>query len=111
MTTTDTETLCTKVQDTVIPSLLADDYKWTRINYNGLLSQSSGALERGLKNPHLAEALCQLKGNLRSLGIRWYAGDTTVVDKFLQLYCVEPDARAAVKNAMDTQTAKPLKTA
>ncbi|WP_009522292.1 hypothetical protein [Imbroritus primus] len=41
--------------------------------------------------------LLQLQGHLTELGVRWYAGDTAVVDELLQLYCVEKDRSAALR--------------
>src|SRR3546814_15469464 len=37
--------------------------------------------------------LRQFESHITQLGRRWYAGDTSAVDEFLQLYCVEHDAR------------------
>ena len=31
----------------------------------------------------------QLEEHLSELGRRWYDGDATVVDEFLQLYCIQ----------------------
>lgn len=78
------------------PPLLADDHKGTRVDYIGMLTQARAALENGAKGLALAEMLRQFQGHLKELGARWYAGDTAVVDELLQLYCVEPEARAAL---------------
>jgi hypothetical protein len=38
----------------------------------------------------------ELQRNMQELGQRYYAGDVKAVDEFLQLYCVEKEARAAL---------------
>lgn len=85
---------------------LADDHKGMRVDYSGLLKQSRGALERGMKEPALAEMLRQLQEHLTELGQRWYAGDTAVVDEILQLYCIEHDTREALKNVPQPEPTK-----
>src|SRR3546814_9500728 len=62
-----------------------------RVDYQGLLKQSRDSLTR--EEPALAEMLRQFESHITQLGRRWYAGDTSAVDEFLQLYCVEHDAR------------------
>ena len=76
------------------PHLLAADHKGMRVDYTGLLSQCRRALQS--REPANAEMLRQLQGHLQELGRRWYAGDTVAVDEFLQLYCIEHEARAAI---------------
>ena len=76
------------------PHLLAADHKGMRVDYTGLLSQCRRALQS--REPANAEMLRQLQGHLQELGRRWYAGDTVAVDEFLQLYCIEHEARAAL---------------
>ena len=76
------------------PSLLAADHTSMRVDYSGLLKQARAALR---SSPGLAEMLRQLQEHLHELGQRWYAGDTAVVDEILQLYCIEHEARAALK--------------
>ena len=80
--------------------LLAPDHKGMKVDYIGLLQQVQKALEYGSKEPVLAEMVRQLTDHLQELGVRWYAGDTTVVDALLQLYCVKTDARKALKAAI-----------
>lgn len=77
-------------------ALLAADHTGMRVDYSGVFRQATAALARGLKEPGLAEMLRQLKEHITELGVRWYAGDTTVVDELLQLYCVENGARDAL---------------
>jgi len=74
--------------------LLAADHSGMKVDYRGLLSQVQRALKR--TDPGHAEMLRQLEGHLQELGQRWYAGITNVVDEFLQLYCIERDARKTV---------------
>ncbi|MFT0546977.1 hypothetical protein ACMHYO_11615 [Allopusillimonas ginsengisoli] len=79
--------------------LLAADHEGMRVDYSGLFEQASDALARGAKEPALAEMLRQFEAHLTELGRRWYAGDAAVVDELLQLYCVEDQAREAIKNS------------
>ena len=76
------------------PHLLAADHKGMRVDYSGLLSQCRRALQS--REPANAEMLRQLQGHLQELGRLWYAGDTVAVDEFLQLYCIEHEARVAL---------------
>lgn len=97
------------LQPSPAPSLvctktLASDHQGMRVDYSGLLSQCQRALREGGPSA-LAEMLRQLQGHLQELGRRWYAGDVAVVDELLQLYCVEAEARAALKTAA-TSTAR-----
>ncbi|WP_126946612.1 hypothetical protein [Xanthomonas sp. BRIP62409] len=80
-----------------VDALLASDHSGMRVDYSGLIRQTRGALTRGERDPALAEMQRQLAGHLEQLGKRWYAGDTSVVDELLQLYCIEPIARAGLK--------------
>lgn len=68
-----------------------------RVDYRGLLAQASKAMAR--HEPGLAEMLRQLTDHLTKLGQRVYAGDLSAVDEFLQLYCIERAARAALIEA------------
>lgn len=79
--------------------ILSADHDGMRVSYSGLIRQACGALARGVKEPGIAEMLCQLREHLAELGRRWYSGDAAVVDEMLQLYCIEPVARATVKAA------------
>lgn len=72
---------------------LAADHQGMRVDYSGLLKQAQEALAGGNKEPGLAEMLRQLQNHMSELGRRWCAGDATVIDEFLQLYCVEQDKR------------------
>lgn len=78
------------------PPAMAADHTGMRVNYAGLLAQCQRGLvfERGL-----AEGLRQLAEHLKELGQRYYAGDATAVDEFLQLYCVEREARQKARGA------------
>ncbi|PPU28669.1 hypothetical protein [Xanthomonas arboricola] len=80
-----------------VDALLASDHSGMRVDYAGLIRQTRGALTRGERDPALAEMQRQLAGHLEQLGKRWYTGDTSVVDELLQLYCIEPIARAGLK--------------
>ncbi|MDO4705740.1 MAG: hypothetical protein Q4A98_05980 [Comamonadaceae bacterium] len=83
---------------------LAPDHKGMKVCYQGLIDQSRKAMKRD--HPLLAETLRQLKQHLTELGQRWYAGDQMVVDEFLQLYCIEEEAREAVKQAKANQISR-----
>ncbi|CAJ0705893.1 hypothetical protein [Ralstonia holmesii] len=74
--------------------MLGADHQGMRVDYSGLLKQARAGLRR---EPSTAEMLRQLHDHLTELGRRWYAGDTAVVDELLQLYCVEHDAREALR--------------
>ncbi|MBO1013458.1 hypothetical protein IPU70_07860 [Achromobacter sp. SD115] len=76
--------------------LLAAEHVGMTVDYTGLLGQARSALKRGENAPAMAEMVRQLAVHLTELGQRWYAGDAAVVDEFLQLYCIESDARAAL---------------
>ena len=86
----------------VSPTLLASTHMGMRVDYRGLLRQAREALGAGSA---LAEMLRQLQEHLLELGQRWYSGDTAVVDELLQLYCVEPEARAAQATRRNQQKA------
>lgn len=75
--------------------ILSADHTGMRVDYSGLLGQCRRALARS--EPGEAEMLRQLQEHLKELGRRYYAGDLPVVDEFLQLYCIEHDARVALK--------------
>src|SRR3546814_7636712 len=64
-------------------ALLAKDHAGMRVYYQGLLKQSRDSLTR--EEPALAEMLRQFESHITQLGRRWYAGDTSAVDEFLQL--------------------------
>ena len=74
---------------------LAPDHNAMRVNYSGLLGVAVRALMRS--DPCHAEMLRQMQVHLEELGQRFYEGDISVVDEFLQLYCIESDARKALK--------------
>ena len=86
----------------VSPALLASSHTGMRVDYRGLLRQARETLGAGSA---LAEMLRQLQEHLLELGQRWYSGDTAVVDELLQLYCVEPAARAALATRLDQHKA------
>lgn len=77
-------------------ALLSAEHTGMRVDYQGLFKQARDGLRR---EPVLAEMLRQFQDHLTELGRCWYAGDTAVVDEFLQLYCVEREARAAIAAA------------
>lgn len=76
--------------------VLAADHTGMRVDYSGLLRQVKQALQQQ-KGGFLAFSIEELQGHMKELGRRYYAGDTAAVDEFLQLYCVEREARAAAK--------------
>lgn len=83
-------------------AVLAPDHTGARVNYQGLLQQSQNGLRR---EPGLAEMLRQLMEHLTEMGQRFYAGDVTAVDEFLQLYCIERETRAALASHPQPQPA------
>ncbi len=66
--------------------VLAPKHIGLRVDYTGLLKNARHGLKR---EPATAEMLNQLEEHLSELGRRWYDGDATVVDEFLQLYCIQ----------------------
>ena len=76
-------------------SLLAPNHRGMRVDYTGLLKQVRNVL-RQCDEKYLHERVFQLGAHLKEMGQRWYAGDTAVVDEFLQLYCIEREARASI---------------
>lgn len=77
---------------------LAADHTGMRVDYRGLFRQCGETLKRSRETAQ-AEMLRQLQEHITELGKRWYAGDTDVVDEFLQLYCIESEARNAIQVA------------
>jgi hypothetical protein len=67
-----------------------------RVDYSGLFTHARRA---AVREPALSEMLRQLQDHIKELGQRYYAGDVACVDEFLQLYCVEHQAREAVAKA------------
>lgn len=78
-------------------ALLAKKHTGMMVDYTGLIGQSANALVAGEREPAMAGMLRQLQDHLTQLGQRWYAGDTAVVDEFLQLYCIEGGARRRIE--------------
>jgi hypothetical protein len=73
---------------------LTKKHEGMRVDYSGMLGQACRALKRS--EPGKAEILRQLQDHLTEMGKRFYAGDFTVVDEFLQLYCVANEDRERV---------------
>lgn len=65
----------------------APDHKGMKVDYLGMLGQSATAL-RAAGYPAQAFMLEELREHLTAMGSRFYAGDVSVVDEFLQLYCI-----------------------
>lgn len=78
-------------------ALLAKKHTGMMVDYTGMIGQAREALKHGERSPAIAEMLSQLARHLKELGEGWYSGDTAVVDEFLQLYCVEDDARRRIE--------------
>lgn len=72
-------------------TIFADDHQGLKVCYRGLISKARKLINK--VDPGLSEMLRQLEGHLSELGARWYAGDQTVVDEFLQLYTIQTEAR------------------
>lgn len=66
--------------------VLAPKHTGLKVDYSGLLKSARHGLRR---EPGTAEMLNQLEEHLSELGRRWYSGDQTAVDEFLQLYCIQ----------------------
>ncbi|MBU4609189.1 hypothetical protein IMZ29_01040 [Achromobacter sp. GG226] len=81
------------------PTLLTADHTGMMVDHSGVIRQAKESLEYGMRNPSVATMLEGMGKHLEELGRRWYAGDVSVVDEFLQLYCVADDERAALKAA------------
>lgn len=77
--------------------VLADTHQGMRVDYTGLLGQVRREIAR--QAPAHSEMLRQFQDHIKEMGKRYYAGDTASVDEFLQLYCVEREARAAIAKA------------
>ena len=78
--------------------VLAADHSGMRVDYSGMLKQAGHATKASGETLH-AFMLEELQRNMQELGQRYYAGDLAVVDEFLQLYCVEREARSAIAKA------------
>lgn len=76
-------------------TIFADDHKGLKVCYRGLISKARKLINK--VDPGLSEMLRQLESHLYELGARWYAGDQTVVDEFLQLYTIQAEARQKAK--------------
>lgn len=96
------------VRDNALPLVLAPDHQGMRVDYRGMLRQGRDSLSLGQKDPGLAEMVRQLEAHLEELGKRWYAGDPSVVDEFLQLYCIEAPTRGALMAAASSRPAPPV---
>lgn len=78
--------------------VLAPNHTGLRVDYSGLLKNARHGLRR---EPGTAEMLNQLEEHLSELGRRWYDGDATVVDEFLQLYCIQRVRREVLAAATE----------
>ncbi len=74
-------------------NILAKNHNGMTIDYQGVLGQASQKCRR---DPGLKYMLRALDKNLTELGSRYYLGDISVVDEFLQLWCIEPEAREKI---------------
>lgn len=80
----------------VARAILAADHAGMHVDYSGLLRNAQGcATHAGQLATRFM--LKELQGHMAELGRRYYAGDTAVVDEFLQLYCIGREERAALK--------------
>jgi hypothetical protein len=86
-----------------VKPMLAEKHNGMKVNYRGLIRQSCEALYEHEEGGFYAETLLELERNLKELGQRWYAGDVAVVDEFLQVYCIEEEARESlVQESMES---------
>ena len=76
--------------------VLAPKHTGMKVDYCGLINQARRGLQR---DPGIAEMLRQLEEHMSELGRRWYDGDATVVDEFLQLYCIQTVRRGVIAAA------------
>jgi hypothetical protein len=60
-----------------------------RISATGLIKNSIKTLNRGEGSASCEYGLRELEFNLQELGNRFYSGDVSVVDEFLQLYALD----------------------
>lgn len=85
-------------------NLLAPTHKGMRVDAFGILGRiRDGRYFQGLKF-----GCGEMLRHLEELATRYYAGDITVIDEFLQLYCLDNDRpkaveRAAVEELLTTQ--------
>lgn len=73
---------------------LAKKHEGMMVDYSGMLRQARDNMKRNAgwhKN-----MMTQLERHLEILGKRFYEGDLTVVDEFLQLYCIADEDRERV---------------
>ena len=82
-------------KDLIMSTIFADDHEGLKVSYSGLIAKVRRLVNR--VDPGLSEMLHQLESHLSELGARWYAGDQTVVDEFLQLYTIQTEARQKAK--------------
>lgn len=75
---------------------LAKDHEGTRVSCSGLLRQCISGLRGGGRG----EMLSQMQSCLTEMGQRFYAGDISAVDEFLQLWCICEDERALLKGRL-----------
>lgn len=73
---------------------LAKKHTGMMVDYSGMLRQTINALPRS--SSFQAEMLRQFQAHLEELATRYYAGDTSAVDEFLQLYCIGGESRKHV---------------
>lgn len=85
------------------PIPLAADHTGMMVDHSGVIRQAKDALEHGMRNPAIGVMLEGMGRHMEELGRRWYAGDMSAVDEFLQLYCVADQQRAALKDACAQQ--------
>ena len=78
--------------------LLAPDHKGFMVSYTGMLRQAAAACNSSNRSD-LAFMLDELSHHMREMGERFYVGDTSAVDEFLQLYRVAEEQRAIVRAA------------
>lgn len=82
------------LQDEMKAVPLGKEHTGFMVDYSGMIRQCTDVIKR--KSAFQAEILRQFQKHLEELGKRFYAGDLTVVDEFLQLYCVADDDRKRV---------------
>ncbi len=82
-----------------VSDILAPDHRGVRVNGFRCLQQAHGTGFTFIRR--------EMARHLQEMGRRYYAGDVTAVDEFLQLYCIAESERAAVVAEWARKEAQP----
>jgi sarcosine oxidase delta subunit len=75
-------------------------------NLTGMRVSASGILLRKENNKGLKFMRSELHKHLQTLAEHYYAGSQTIVDEFLQLYCLGEEHRKAAKEKAKKEALK-----